>query len=466
MQLRVEDAFGRRLNVLRLEGRHLVALDARPEGGPRHAMRGDLAIRVLEEHGLDDVRLVRCPGGYAEDPEAVGPGGARRHGLRSRPRARVTGRAGEFLQVDGRQSLVCRDRCSQAAAAHEQTVGLGASDVAPLARDTLGLGGGRALGRFAAGAGGAACDAMVDPVAVAGRAGHTRAGVHIRVRLLAWLAHDRGGVAVLALAIERMRRHIHEGTALPVERLQVVADVRRHGVFRIVEVGPLVDVPRRAQARSHAAHFAEPRGGRCRPAEILARNLLGPLRVIVQRRGVVASQAVDLQLAGNIPARRGVGGLVRGGARAAAGQMPAEHAHEVPGGQAERGRLPRPRPAAVREGHLRTGTCIDEHPRLARPARRGVRIEVVEVPAMADPLVVVAGAARGPRGHRQALPDLRNDLLPVLVAEENAVGGDRPAPVPLVETFGTCAGRQPLQEKPGRAQDDPARRFTHGSPPA
>ena len=271
--------------------------------------------------------------------------------------------------------------------------------------------------------------AEVVPVAVGALQAGRRVDVGVGVPSGLVLGRDR--VAGQTAAVGRFIVKVEKVAVLGVEIDRPVLDKGYHRPFVVVEVGPVVNVPRFLEPGGHAADLADAAGRRGRPAEILAEDLFGPLAGILASRLVVAGEAVHFGFPGDGPARLGMGQdlFVGGLGRAAAGHVPSKEQGEIPGREAHGLWVIASGPFSVREGQDRPRLRVELEPWLPRPAVLGRR-HGPEVPAAPDRPVVVARAAgeAGRIGQRVGLG--RDDELVVLVAERDEVGRNRPVAVP------------------------------------
>ena len=245
------------------------------------------------------------------------------------------------------------------------------------------------------------------------------------------LLDRRDRVAGQAAPVLRRIGDIEEIAVLAVEIDGPVLDRRRDGPFVVVKVWPVVDVPGFLKARGHAADLADSARGRGRPAQVLAQDLLGPFAVVLAPRLVVAGEAVDLRLAGDVPARiraREEDFLARLG-RAAARHVAAEELGEIPRVEAQDFRVPGPRPLPVGQRQDGPRLRVEPDPGLARPPAL-LRFHGVPVPAALDGLVIMAGAAGEAGREGQGIDVGRHDERVRLVAERDEVGRARAVPVP------------------------------------
>ncbi len=221
-----------------------------------------------------------------------------------------------------------------------------------------------------------------------------------------------------------------------VELAKVVADVGRHRILVVVRVRPIDRAPALPHARSHAADIAKAIGSRGGPAEVLPRDLLGPLAGVLPGRGAVTGLAVDLDLARDLPACLGIGELVCRLAPAATRKVPAPEFGALPGRQPELCRLPGLRPAMARHRDLRPGCRIHPEPGLGGTAQgvgRGVR---AEVEAAGDGAVVMAGTTGLARGVGRRPRYRRHDAVAGLVGQYQPMHRRGAASVPYLTPTG------------------------------
>ena len=103
---RCQESAGRGGDDLRLERLDLLSDLLGPEGRPEQPVGGELAVAIPDVDRLDDGRQVGRPAGDAVDPQAVGPGGPDPGQLFPRPGSRMADRAGQPLEMDGREAFV------------------------------------------------------------------------------------------------------------------------------------------------------------------------------------------------------------------------------------------------------------------------------------------------------------------------------------------------------------------------
>ena len=246
---------------------------------------------------------VRRPGRDAVDAEPVRPRRPDPGEAFLRLRSRMTDRAGEPLEMDERDARMLGIRSAETAGEDrsfpvrvfaEMTAAAGEGCRRPVA----------GVGRLAL----VAADhevAEVAPVAV--RALEPGRRVDIGVGRPHGRVFRRDRVADEAAVVGGLVVQIEEVALLGIEIDRSVLDGRHDGPFMVVEVGPVIDVPRLLEPGGHAADLADASGRRGRPAQVLAQDLLGPLAVVLAARPVVTGQAVDLGLAGDVPSRRRLG---------------------------------------------------------------------------------------------------------------------------------------------------------------
>jgi len=204
------------------------------------------------------------------------------------------------------------------------------------------------------------------------------------------------GVALQAVPIQRLS-NVEPHLMLGIKLRGIVVDRRRYGIDMVVRASSHIDIPPIGHAQSHAAHLPYPGGRRCGPTEVFAADLLRPLGHVLPMRLVVAGEAVHFEPAGNLPARIGIGQLVRRVADAA-GQVASKLVGEFPRGKVH-----------ARSGNLRAGRFIDHDPRFGCTAFACA----AKVRAAMNGFIVVACAARHFCRKRHGVRNGRNNVLSV-----------------------------------------------------
>ncbi len=422
----LEDILGDIQDKIGRKRRDGLAIQAAPERRPHHPVRGDLLAPVLRIFLQDENRLGDVGQGVVA---AMLAGKLKRMGARSldatgalaRPRARVTRRAGEVLEVHNREPLVAGNRRAEASRA------LGGDAVRQIVPQVAAPAGQRGDGRAAALVGldlVAARNLVVQAVTVTVRADESGRKVHILVPLpflRAAIAHRVVGVAEVA-AGGRGLVHVEEHLLFVIELRLVIQDagaalggglgVRLHvGVvgFRHFACG--------------AAHLCQAARRRRRPHQVLLGDVQAPLNRVAGRVGAVAQEAVDFEFPGDRPSGVRVVAWFAGElfARPAAGHVAAEAQDEPPGRQADGLGPVRARPRAIGKRQLHASLAADPDPGLSGPAGSGLGVRGAEVPAAAYRLVVVTIAARRACGKGNRRVRVRGDFVLFGIVEGNAV---------------------------------------------
>lgn len=249
-------------------------------------------------------------------------------------------------------------------------------------------------------------------------------------------------VTEIATLVGDFSDNVEEDPALVVEGVLAISDSRGNlfGAGRLRHKGVITigHVPGKTGDGSEAAGCG---GG---PAEVLTSYLQGGLGLVVGGVGIVAGEAVDFELAGDLLSENLFGVVAVKLSHPAAGQMSAEVPDELPVGQAKLLWFEGPRPGTMGEGNLRSCACVDKNPGLTRSAGSDVRFSGVKVPACADDVIAVTEAAGLAGRKRKKRVIVGEDFvvyaIALLVVEIDAVNVSRPATVSDVTEFSAGIG--------------------------